>query len=83
MGNLTASGTTVKQGRTIAVDKNLIPLGTKVRLTFPDRWKHLDGVYICEDTGNYIRGQKIDVYFNNYKTCVNFGKQKVKLEVLG
>lgn len=81
-GNLTASGTTVKQGRTIAVDKNLIPLGTKVRLTFPDGWEHLNGLYIAEDTGNYIKNMKIDIYFDSYQTCVQFGRQTVKLEVL-
>lgn len=81
-GDLTASGTTVKEGRTIAVDKNLIPLGTKVKLTFPEGWEHLNGVYISEDTGNYIRGKRIDIYFDSYQTCVNFGKRTVKLEVL-
>ena len=81
-GNLTASGTTVKQGRTIAVDKNLIPLGTKVRLTFPKGWEHLNGTFIAEDTGNAIKGNKIDVYFDSYNTCIKFGKQTVKLEVL-
>lgn len=81
-GNLTASGTTVKQGRTIAVDPRLIPLGTKVRLTFPSGWEHLNGVYVCEDTGNAIKGHKIDVYFDSYNTCIQFGKRTVKLEVL-
>lgn len=82
-GNLTASGTTVKQGRTIAVDKNLIPLGTKVRLTFPSGWEQYNGTYIAEDTGNYIVGNRIDVYFDSYNTCIQFGKRTVKLEVLG
>lgn len=81
-GNLTASGTTVKQGRTIAVDKNLIPLGTKVRLTFPSGWEQYNGIYYAEDTGNAIKGYKIDVYFDDYQTCVNFGRRTVKLEVL-
>ena len=82
-GNLTASGTTVKQGRTIAVDKNLIPLGTKVRLTFPSGWEQYNGIYIAEDTGNYIKNMRIDVYFDSYDTCIKFGKRTVKLEVLG
>lgn len=81
-GNLTASGTTVKQGRTIAVDPRLIPLGSKVRLTFPSGWEHLNGVYVAEDTGNAIKGHKIDVYFDSYNTCIQFGKRTVKLEVL-
>lgn len=81
-GNKTASGTTPKQGRTIAVDKSLIPLGTKVRLTFPKGWEHLNGIYYAEDTGSAIKGLKIDVFFNSYNTCIQFGKRTVKLEVL-
>ena len=50
---ITASGTYATPGRTIATDKNVIPMGTKVII---------DGhSYIAEDTGGAIKGNKIDL----------------------
>ena len=82
-GNLTASGTTVKQGRTIAVDRNLIPLGTKVEIQFPDEYSYMNGTFIAEDTGNAIKGNKIDVYFDSINVCNQFGIRDVKLRIIG
>lgn len=81
-GDLTASGTTVKQGRTIAVDKNVIPLGSKVEIQFPSEYSYLNGVYIAEDTGNAIKGNKIDVYLDSIEVCNAFGIRDIKLKVV-
>lgn len=81
-GNLTASGTTVKQGRTIAVDRNRIPLGTKVELQFPPGYEYLNGVYTAEDTGSAIKGNKIDVYMDSIQACNAFGVRQVKLRII-
>lgn len=65
--NKTASGTTPEQGRTIAVDKNQIPLGTEIVI---------DGhVYIAEDTGSAIKKDCIDIYFNDHQVAKEFGVQ--------
>lgn len=50
----TASGTTITEGRTIAVDSRYIPLGSRVYI---DGW----GLFIAEDTGGAIKGNRIDV----------------------
>lgn len=76
-GNLTASGAEVKQGRTIAVDKDIIPLGSEVEIKFPDKYSHLNGTYIAEDTGSEIKGNKIDVYFDSYSECISFGVREI------
>jgi len=78
---ITASGTKATKGRTIAVDKRVIPLGTKVYVTFPDKYKHLNGDYIAEDTGRLIKGNRIDVFLgeNVRDECMEFGKQKVQV----
>lgn len=69
--NKTASGTTPMQGRTIAVDKSLIPLGTTV---------YINGQpYIAEDTGSAIKGKIIDIYFDSHNDAKNFGRQKVEV----
>ena len=61
----TASGTTPVAGRTIAVDKKIIPLGTVVEIDGKE--------YIAEDTG--VKGKHIDIYFNDHQEALNFGVQ--------
>lgn len=70
--NKTASGTTPKEGRTIAVDKNVIPLGSKVYIEGY-------GYYIAEDTGSAIKGNRIDIYFESHQEALNFGRRKVQI----
>lgn len=52
-GNKTALGTIMTPYRTIAVDPKVIPLGSKVEIN--------GNVYIAEDTGGAIKGNRIDV----------------------
>ncbi|WP_106769557.1 G5 domain-containing protein [Paenibacillus faecalis] len=68
IGTRTASGTRVTEGRTIAVDPNVIPIGW---------WVYIEGVGFrrAEDTGGAIKGNKIDVYFDTVKSALNFGRK--------
>lgn len=63
---ITASGTTATEGRTIAVDKNKIPLGTKV---------YIEGFgwFVAEDTGGAIKGNRIDVFMSSHQAALNAG----------
>jgi 3D (Asp-Asp-Asp) domain-containing protein len=62
---VTATGTMVQANRTIAVDPRIIPLGSKVLI---------DGqIYIAEDTGGAIKGNRIDMYFSTHQEALNFG----------
>lgn len=70
----TKSGTTPLEGRTIAVDSNIIPLGSKVLVDGKE--------YVAEDTGSAIKGRIIDVYFKNHSDAIKFGRQKVQIEIL-
>lgn len=81
-GNKTATGTTVQQGRTIAVDRNVIPLGSRVQVEFPEPYSYLNGTYTAEDTGNGINGNEIDVFINDYAVCLDFGRRPVKVKVI-
>lgn len=77
-GNLTHIGTTVRPG-VIAVDPQVIPLGSRVYVEYSDG----HGVYAtAEDTGGAIKGQRIDIAMNSIKEAYNFGIQKVKVYVL-
>lgn len=73
-GNLTASGKKAKQGRTIAVDKSIIPLGTQVKIK--------NKVYVAEDVGGAVKGKHIDVYLDSHKETVNFGVKYINVEIL-
>ena len=62
-----------KQNRTIAVDKNLIKLGTKVKIG--------DEMYVAEDTGGAIKGKKIDIYYSSHNKAKAHGVQYKKIKV--
>ena len=65
---LTASGTTVSEGRTIAVDPTVIPMGW---------WVYIEGVGYrkAEDTGGVIQGNIIDVYIEDLNKATKFGRK--------
>lgn len=68
-GAKTASGAIVSEGRTIAVDPKVIPLGW---------WVYIEGIGFrrAEDTGGAVKGKIIDVYFDSKKTVSKFGRKK-------
>jgi len=70
---LTASGTRVQEGRTIACPPSL-KFGTKV---------HIEnvGYRICEDRGQAVVEGVIDVYFKNVNTALDFGRQKLEVKI--
>ena len=64
-GGNTASGTRPTPGRTIAVDPSVIPLGTRVIIG--------GQVYVAEDTGGAIKGNKIDIFVADHSTALAYG----------
>jgi 3D (Asp-Asp-Asp) domain-containing protein len=73
---ITYSGSRAKEGRTIAVDPSVIPLGTTVMI---------EGVGIrkAEDIGSAVRGVRIDVFMDDLHEARKFGvKKDVKVYVL-
>lgn len=77
----TASGTTARVGA-IAVDPRVIPLGTKLYITSADGKSWIYGTAVAEDTGGSIIGNKIDLFFNTNKECINFGVKSAIVYVL-
>ena len=75
-GAKTASGTTPTEGRTIAVDSSIIPLGSRV---------YIDGygVFIAEDTGGAIKNNKIDVFLSSHSRCYDLGVKYANVYLLG
>ena len=72
----TASGTTMTEGRTIAVDPSVIPLGSRV---YVDGY----GVFIAEDTGGAIIGNKIDIGVSSHTRAYELGIKYADVYLLG
>lgn len=82
-------GHTLESARVIAVDPDIIPLGSEVYVSFHDEeYQHLNGTYTAEDVGGAIQGHKIDLFFgdpNYVSTDIeinNFGRRKATITIL-
>ena len=71
---ITATGTQATEGRTIAVDKNVIPLGSKVIIDNHE--------YIAEDIGGAIKGNKVDIFVSDHETAIQRGKIQREVELV-
>ena len=61
----TATGAKATQGVTIATDPDVIPMGTEVEI---------DGhIYIAQDVGGAISGNRIDLYFDSHEDALQWG----------
>ncbi len=71
---ITASGMRAQHG-IVAVDPNVIPLGTKL---------YIDGYgyAVAGDTGGSIKGNKIDLFYNTQNECVEFGRKDINVYIL-
>ncbi|MCY9188855.1 G5 and 3D domain-containing protein [Bacillus mojavensis] len=74
----TATGVNLKNNpnaKVIAVDPNVIPLGSKV---------HVEGYgyAVAADTGSAIKGNKIDVFFPEKSSAYRWGNKTVKIKIL-
>ena len=78
--NITFTGTEVRVG-TVAVDPNYIPLGTRMYIVTEDG-EYVYGYAIAEDTGGVIKGKLVDLYFNTYDECIQFGRRDIKIYIL-
>lgn len=72
VGTITASGTVVHVG-VAAVDKKVIPLGTRMFVVTNDGIVY--GTAVAEDTGSAVRDDIIDLYHDTHTECINFGRR--------
>ena len=73
-GYRTATGTWPSRG-TVAVDPEVIPLGTKL-------YVEGYGPAVAADTGGDIKGQRVDLYMDSYEEAIQFGRREVQVEVV-
>ena len=67
---ITATGTVATEGRTVAVDPNVIPYGTTIEVIYPDGSR---ARYVAEDCGGAIKAQRLDVFFADHQTAREYG----------
>lgn len=70
---ITYSGTKATPGRTIAVDPDVIPLGSTVYINGTE--------YIAEDIGGAIKENRIDVLFATHQEALAFGVQYANVKI--
>lgn len=73
-GYRTATGVNPAVGM-VAVDPSVIPLGTRL---------YIEGYGYARaaDTGGAVKGEKIDLFMEEYNQCVNWGRRVVKVYML-
>lgn len=67
-----ASGIVLRQGVSVAADTSIYPMGTQLEI---------DGIgtYTVHDVGGGIKGNRLDVYFDNHEDALVFGRKTVRV----
>lgn len=73
-GNKTYMGGTVRKG-VAAVDPTVIPMGSRL-------WIEGYGEAVAEDQGSAIKGNRIDLAFDDRQTALDYGIQSTKVYIL-
>ena len=59
----------------VAVDKKLIPLGSRLDIPGYGNWQ------LADDVGGKVRGHHIDVRFNDHQKALKWGVKTLKIRV--
>ena len=75
----TASGKQTREGRTVAADPAILPLGTKIEVRGAGPYS---GTYVVHDSGPKVKGREIDIFIDAPAEAKKFGKKQVQVRVL-
>lgn len=69
---ITFSGIKAAEGVTVGADLTRHPIGTKL---------YIEGIgeRVVQDKGNAIKGNRLDLFKISHNSCLEFGKQKLKV----
>lgn len=70
-----AASIPLEEGKSIAADWDILPKGTVVEIEGY-------GVYTVQDTGEDIKGYKIDIFFDSHVIAEAFGRKSVAIRIL-
>ena len=71
---ITASGLPATPNHTIAMS-SVYPFGTKIEIEGY-------GIYVVEDRGGAIKGDRIDIFFSSHQEALNWGRKNVRARVI-
>ena len=77
----TASGKQTREGRTVAADPAILPVGTRIQVEGAGPYS---GEYVVHDTGPKMEkdSQRIDVFIDDPGEAKRFGRKAVRIRVL-
>jgi 3D (Asp-Asp-Asp) domain-containing protein len=75
----TASGKQTREGRTVAADPAVLPVGTTIQVEGAGPYS---GEYVVHDTGPKIKGREIDIFIDDAVEAKRFGRKAVRIRVL-
>jgi 3D (Asp-Asp-Asp) domain-containing protein len=75
----TKSQSITEEGRTVAADPSVLPIGTVIEVRNAGPYS---GQYVVQDTGEKIVGRKIDIYIARTKEALQFGKRNVRVRII-
>ena len=70
-----ASGAVLVAGRSVAVDPSVIPYGSEIEIG--------GDKYRADDCGGAIKGNRIDVYFDDHQSALEFAVKKEEVFLIG
>ena len=70
-----ATGIVLRQGVSVAADTSTYPMGTQLEIEGM-------GIYTVQDRGGSIKGNRIDIYFDNHDEAVVFGVETIRVRVV-
>lgn len=76
----TASGKQTREGRTVAADTDVLPIGTRIEIRDAGPYS---GTYVVQDSGRKITGREVDIFIDNPAEAKKFGKKPVRVRVIG
>lgn len=71
---ITASGLPATPNHTIAMSATY-PFGTKIEIEGY-------GIYVVEDRGGAIKGDRIDIFFSSHQEALNWGRKNIRARVI-
>jgi 3D (Asp-Asp-Asp) domain-containing protein len=75
----TAEGKPPVPGFTIAADPQILPMGSRVRISGAGPWS---GEYRVGDVGGKIKGRKVDIFMKSDQEAIRFGRREIEVVLL-
>jgi len=79
-GGTTATGTPARYGE-VAVDPSYVPCGSLLYIV-SDAGSWVYGTCTAEDRGGAVNGNIVDLYYDDYDPCIQFGRRSCTAYVL-